>query len=151
MQEVSSGKAISNTRAKPTFLTIGSERRISTGQWNHSLMADHVILEGNEKPLPIGTLAKVAHGSGSPRNKKNVRRNLRRLRQELMSRGYLLLITYEHLKGAQFAKLYNPNSEEDRQTLDHTLGMMQKKGDLLHSEQMRARQIAEATNITDAA
>lgn len=70
-----------------------------------------------------------------------------------MSRGYLAMVLYDpaHPHSAQFVKLFNPKSEEDRQTLDERLNMMLRQEDLVRSEYIRAKQLAEATEITEAA
>ena len=153
MEDVVVGKAVSNVRAKPAVVTFDNgERHITSGQWCPSLVADEVILRGNEKPISIGGLAKFAYGGGSISNKRKARKNLRRLTLDLIARGYVALVFYDSgTRAAQFVKLYNSNCEEDRQALDHHLAKMQERGDLLHKERVRAMQIAEATTITDAA
>jgi hypothetical protein len=127
-------------RAKPTFVTIGNKQIISSGRWNNELMADYVFVHGREKWLGVGDLARTAYGQNTPRSKERVRRCLPQLFKALMAtRTELLVVEYgpPHNR-ARAVKLFDRQSEVDRQNLKIKLERMKKRRELTAEQYERA-------------
>lgn len=134
-------------KVKPTFVEIGGEKRISTGRWNFDLMAVWLIENAKTEPQLVSTVARVAFGAATIKNKKLARSKLCNLGRTLMDLGEVMLVEYEQPHNrARAVKLYDAGNEVDVQTLNARLLILQDRGDLLASECERARQIAEALN-----
>lgn len=119
-------------RAKPELVTIGNRQVISSGRWNNNLMADYVMLHGGAKWLSVGELGKVAWGQNTPTTKVRTRKCLSKLFTYLLvSHGRLLVIEYGGPNNCATAvKMYDPQSEQDRQVLAAKLERMFKRREL---------------------
>jgi ubiquinone/menaquinone biosynthesis C-methylase UbiE len=118
-------------RPKPTLVTVGKRQVISSGRWNDGIMADYVLLHGRAKWLPIRDLARVAYCNGTPRSQERVRACLHKLFRTVLSRGELLVIEYgpPH-NSAKALKIFDKNSELERQTLQSKLERMRQRREL---------------------
>jgi hypothetical protein len=119
-------------RAKPELTTIGKRQVISTGHWNHTIIADYVLLHGRTRWITTGELASVAWGQNMPTNKQRVRRNLSKLWDYiLINHGCLMVTEYGPPRSrAQAVKMYDPTSEQERQSITSKLNKLANRGEL---------------------
>jgi hypothetical protein len=86
---------LTKQRARPELITIGNRQMSSSGRWNDSLQADYLMLNGSNKWVGIGELAKLAWHQNTKTTKEKARRYLWRLSTYLLiQKGQL--ISYEY-------------------------------------------------------
>lgn len=124
-------KAVAKERSKPTLVTVGKRKVISTGRWNDDLMADWVSENARKRWVQIGELARVSCGGNSIDTKRRVRRNLSALFWTLFGRGIILAIEYgDDYNGASAVKVADFASEQEFQNVNARLDKMKQKRDL---------------------
>ncbi len=119
-------------RAKPELITVGDRQVSSTGRWNDNLMMDYIEANGKERWIGLGELAKVAWGMNSITTKARARQYLSRVWKALLiERGLILVVEYEgpHNR-ARAVKIYNHDSEQDRQVLAQKLAAIKHRGEM---------------------
>lgn len=145
--------APTTTRAKPELVTIGTRQIISSGRWNDELIADYVMLNGKDRWITIGELAKVAWGQNTLSTKARARTYLSRLFKHILLRHGMLIVVEsaepKHHFRAQAIKVYNPESEQERQCLSAKLHKMERSRELTAEWYERALGILQ--QITPAA
>ncbi len=135
MDHVEEGKPTSNdmklvTHRKPTLVTVGSgrgERQVcTTGLFHVSVAADYALVR-RDKWITIDELARLFYGSTSERNRERVRRGLHKLTRELLERHRSILLYEVKDRCVSAVKVFNPESEYDRQTVVTKLDTMLKR------------------------
>lgn len=131
---------------KPTFLDVGGKQVISTGKWNNDLMGDYVLEHGRAKWVSVAELAKTSYLQSMPRTKARVRQCLHQLVNNLLARGFLLVIEYSGPHGrAQAVKIADPTSELDRQAADAQIERRRRRKEWSTAQYERALSILRMT------
>ena len=138
-------------RRRPVLVQNGKKVTTSDLQFHPTLAADYITDRGRKRWVPTGELARVFFMRDSKDNRMKIRRRLSRIWQAVLSRNDLLIYDIHPREGTQAVKIFNPQSEEERQALDARLGRMEKLGMLKADQVVKARQlkaVAEALAAT---
>ena len=123
---------IRTPREKPTIIDIGKRKAISSGRWNHDVIAEYIIGRGKYAGLlDIGDLGKLAFGFKGNNSRKMVRKRLSGLKKVMaLHYGELLAVEYEgpH-EAASKVKVYDPNSLADQELIKTMIDKMTREKD----------------------
>jgi hypothetical protein len=152
------GKPLSK-RTKPTFITVGKRKMISTGRFNAGLVADYIFVEGLTRWVPIGEVARVTYGSQTINTKSMIRHRLPKVNHEMVNRGKLLVYQRPKPSGRTIAvKIFTGDTEEEQEAMVAQIEMRRKRKEssqeqyereLSLLQQIREEIKASAINLVD--
>ena len=132
------------SKPAPTLVQIGDRWLTSDGRWHPQLAADYVLAHGGlTRWIPVGELARVFFGSGSPSNKARIRFRMHTVLRMLLAKGFLLVVEYGPRAAAQACKIYDPKSQTERQYIKARLERMAKLKSLKVAQFDRAVALVE--------
>lgn len=133
---------------KPTLMKMGTRWITSDGRWHANLAADYVLGHGGlTRWIPLGELARVFFGSGTPSNKDRVRYRMHQMFTALLGKGLLLVVEYGERNAAQACKLYDATSKIERDYVHARLKRMAKMKTLKAEQFERAVELVEHADV----
>lgn len=152
MEEQTTGKELVLTapvtiakRSKPVLVEIAGRQLSSDGRWHPELAVEYLLARGRSQWMKIGELARTFYHASIPNNKKRVRRRIPMLFNRMLAVNELLVYETDANTGRITAvKVYDPNAEQDRQSIRAKLERMEARKQLTFDQFDKAIQLVDA-------